>query len=76
MNCPSHGLNGPGPSGSTQLATVPRIAEDLPGELLAPAATELVNGLPAEARHLPLDLAREAPQLALDLVAQGVRHVV
>ena len=52
MNCPSDRLNGPRPSGSTQLATVPRIAEDLPGELLAPGDAELVNVFSAEAGQL------------------------
>jgi hypothetical protein len=46
-------------------ATVSRSAEDLPGELLAPAATELVDGFSFEAADLSFDLAREAAQLNL-----------
>jgi hypothetical protein len=57
-------------------AMVPRRSEDLSGELLAPAAAELMGSLAAEATELALQLAREAAQLALELVAQGALHHV
>jgi hypothetical protein len=44
----------------------------LPGELLVPAAAELVRGLSAESAELVLGLAREAAQLMLELAAQLV----
>jgi hypothetical protein len=48
---------------------VSRIAEDLPGELTAPAAAELVDGISPETAQLVLGLAREATQLAFELIA-------
>jgi hypothetical protein len=48
---------------------VPRGTKDLPGELLAPAAAELLRRLPSEAAELVPELAREAAQLSCSLFA-------
>ena len=55
--------------GLSAVATAFRWAENLPGELLTPAAVELVIGLATEAAQLVLELARESAQLVLGLVA-------
>jgi hypothetical protein len=48
---------------------MPRCPEDLSGELLAPAAAELVRRLAAEAAELVLELAREGAHLSCSLFA-------
>jgi len=59
--------NDKGPGSLTMLprspACTPASAEDLSGEVLAPAAAELMNGFSAEAGQLALGRAREAAQL-------------
>jgi hypothetical protein len=51
------------------MATTPWRTEDLPRELVAPAAGELTCGLVADARQLAFELARKTAQLVRGLFA-------